>query len=423
MVSCVTMLLVVLSFTPTHALQRPASSETTLCDLKNAHRLTQIEATNPNIKCALLLDDTLVFPRNIVVDGNNVWLIDKGSNLFDNGKPRGSLYVYKFTGGEFIKTRVMADLDDPNDLAIRRHGDGSKWLYFTSRRKLQRFKLGAEQPGPNELIIETVLDRLPTDGWHKLLAIEVTNDDLFLTVPSLTDHCEVDGIFRLVEYPCFEERYGTASIRRYRFSDDNLSENYELIAVGLRDALAAQVTPSEGHLIVADNGWDQIDLSDTSFEYESTPNDEINIIDLAHGGDKPKPVIHFGWPYCFNNAEITPPYKRFVKNCDGYQRPYALLPAHSAPLSMSYLGEELLIALHGNNDNGGQIMSFAINDRGLPIASGQVKLKLQYDIKRGLSEKNQAVRARPLGLAPFGNNAILISDDWNHQLIKIVFAD
>ena len=246
---------------------------------------------------------------------------------------------------------------------------------------------------------------LLTYGWHKLAAIHLTQDALYLTVPSSSDHCEVNGLPQLVHYPCIEESKGTALIREYRFDGDSLKTSYKVVALGLRDTLAVQANFSNTQLIVADNGWDQVDLSDTNLEYSTTPHDEINIVDLSQ-------LEHFGWPYCFNHSSITPGYARFVRSCEAYQPPKLLLPAHSAPLAMLYFNGELLINLHGNNDSGGKTISFKVNADGVPVSKEKVLVNWRVD---------DAPLGRPLGLSKTSRKELLVSDDWNHQLIKIVF--
>ena len=376
------------------------------CD---GHRMPELEAQNPKLKCAVLIDDDLSFPRNIATHNGDIWLIDKGSNLFENGKKNGVLYRYIKKANGYLKRQVLGGLDDPNDLAIRRHEGGESWLYFTTRHAVQRFKITPAKSSPAKssikVVPQTIIDNIPTYGWHKLLAIHISPDSLFLTVPSSTDHCETENIAELVTYPCREEQQGTGQIRRYTFDGDGPVLNYTVIATGLRDALAVQLTPDAKKLIVADNGWDQVNLDGTEFEYATTPRDEINIIDLAK-------MHHFGWPYCFDNSIVTPPYRRFVSSCDAYQASNILLDAHSAPLSMMYFGDELLVNLHGNNDSGAKTIAFSLNEYGLPIAPPRVKVNW--------SRLHSGV-GRPLGLAELSNTKLLVTDDWNHQLIKLVF--
>ena len=369
-------------------------------------RLPALEANNPNIECAVLLDDELVFPRNVLYHGGQIWLADKGSNLFSNGQQSGAIYRYQKTDQGLIKTKILDELDEPNDIGVRQHASGDFWLYFTTRDSIQRINISAPLVSKPKPIV--VLDNLPTWGWHKLLAFEITQRALFLTVPSLTDHCEVEGISGLVEYPCSEESVHTATIRHYAFDDDQLNAKYAVAAFGLRDALATKITPDNTRLIAADNGWDQINLSDTGFNYDSTPHDEVNVIDLAK-------TEHFGWPYCFDNNSITPPYQRFIQSCSTYKAPTTILPAHSAPLTMSYFNEQLLVNLHGNNKSGAKTISYRLNKLGLPLDKPQTIINWQTN-----KDSSQAL-PRPFGLSKKSNSTILVTDDWNHQLVEIMF--
>jgi len=366
-------------------------------------RIPWLEASNSTISCATLLDEKLVFPRNIASREDEIWLVDKGSNLFNNGLKKGAIYRYRKSKNGYRRTLIFDQLDDPNDIDIRLHSDGDAWVYFTTRNTVQRFNADAVD---SHSTLETIIDRLPTYGWHKLVAIHLTQTALYLTVPSSTDHCEISGLPRLVHYPCGEESEGTALIRRYQFEGDQLEVRFEVIAQGLRDALAMQTNFDETKLVVADNGWDQIDLVDTKFQYASTPHDEINIVDTNTS-------THFGWPYCFDTASITPPYRRFVGSCKDYQPPLLLLPAHSAPLAMIYFDEKLWVNLHGNNDGGGKTVSFKLSDTGLPLSAPDTQINW-----RGLGMP----LGRPLGLAKTSQGELLVSDDWNHQLIKITLT-
>jgi len=340
-------------------------------------------------------------------------LIDKGSNLFINGKRQGALYRYEKSTNGYQRTRVLSHLDDPNDIDIRQHVNGQSWVYFTTRDAVQRIRAMASPKASSKESSkekpETIISNLPTYGWHKLAAIHVTQDALYLTVPSTTDHCEVDGLNGVVKYPCSADQNGTAVIREYLFEGDKLSTDFRIVAQGLRDALAVQITADKKQLIVADNGWDQIDLSNTKYDYLTTPYDEINIIDLSK-------KAHFGWPYCFDTASVAPPYRRFINSCENYQAPYISLQAHSAPLNMMYFNNELLVNLHGNNEAGGKTVSFNLSSDGIPLPTSKTKLNWHYND----SNKGSLI-GRPFGLSKTRNDELLVTDDWNHQLIKIVF--
>ncbi len=366
------------------------------CD---GQRIPDLEKQNSMLECAVLIDNDLKFPRNITVHDDEIWLMDKGNNLFENDKKNGRLYRYKKQGDGYTKSLILDNLEDSNDVDVRQHSDGSAWLYFTTRETVQRFDMSSTIVRP-----EVLINKIPTYGWHKLAAIEVTQKSIFLTVPSSTDHCE---LAHSVTYPCVEEEHGTAQVRQYDFDGDRLLDGFTVVARGLRNTSAAQLTLDESNLIVADNGWDQINLNDTEFEYTTTPYDEINIIDLSKSN-------HFGWPYCFDNSLIVPPYREFESSCAAYQAAQILLPAHSAPLNMMYFDEELLVNLHGNNDSGAKTIAFSLDSNGLPIEPSRVKVN--WDTK-GSS------LGRPMGLAKLSKRELLVTDDWNHQLIRLVFKN
>lgn len=362
-----------------------------------------LETVNPDLRCALVLDDDLIFPRNIFTRENEIWLVDKGSHLFLNGENNGAIYRYSLEESGYERTKVLDNLDDPNDIDIRPDKNGDDWIYFTTRSSVKRFKVISDD---FESMPETLISMIPTQGWHKLAAIHLTKNSLYLTVPSLTDHCEVNGRFGVVENPCVEIE-NAALIRKYDFHEDALSAEFTLVAKGLRDALAVQTNPDETKLIAADNGWDQIDLSLVGLSYDETPHDEINIIDLSK-------AEHFGWPYCYDQDSISPPYRLFVDDCDQYRSPDVLLPAHSAPLGMLYFDDELLVNLHGPNIAGGRTISFEIDGGGVPQLDFKIKVNWHF---------SDGTLGRPKGLASSEGNVLLVTDDWNHQLIKIVFND
>lgn len=371
-----------------------ASEKQSICE---GARLTDLEKNNDMFECAILIDNDLDFPRNIAVHEGDIWLIDKGSDLFENNKNNGAIYHYKNQHNVYQRRLVLDGLEDPNDIDIRHHNDGSTWLYYTTRHTVERFDLSLTDIQP-----EAVIRDIPTYGWHKLASIKVSQASLFLSVPSSTDHCE---LAYSVSYPCHEEDHGTAQIRQYDFNADSLSEDFKVIAKGLRNASAVELSADKSKLIVADNGWDQINLNNTEFEYSSTPHDEINIIDLAKN-------THFGWPYCFDNSLVTPPYRQLELSCNTYQAAHILLPAHSAPLNMTYFGELLLLNLHGNNDSAARTIAFSLNKQGLPIEPFQTTVNWNT---------GGPTLGRPMGLAKLSDKTLLVTDDWNHQLLKLVF--
>lgn len=369
-------------------------------------RLTYLENLNPSIKCAVVLDKELIFPRNIVTVGEDILLVDKGSNLFNYGKKAGAIYRYNLQNGTYTRETLLNHLDDPNDIDTYKDINGRSWVYFTTRNGINRFRLRPENPLN---IDEPVLRDFPTQGWHKLLAIHISGSSLFVSVPSSSDHCESRTQVDIVEFPCSESARGAASIRMYKISGKVVSSEHVTVANGLRAALAVSSINQGKRLLVGDNGWDNIDLGNHDLDYKSTPNDELNLIELPQL--KARRPLHFGWPYCFDKNKITPPYRAHINSCTGYEAPLVELAAHSAPLNIVNFQNHVLVNLHGPGTAGAKTIRLSLPK------NGDAQLKPQTLIKWSYSS---TATGRPFGLAVLNKSELLFTDDWNRLLIKIV---
>ena len=379
-----------------------------------------LESTNPQVQCISLIDDDLYFPRNVVSLGDNLWLVDKGTDLFESGSPEGVLYRYQKDSNGFVRETILQDLLDPNDVDHRVDSAGRDWIYVSTSDQV--FRLRADLDDIKETVEsrQDLIENIPTEGWHKLTAIELSQKSLWLTVPSASDHCELADDPSGVQYPCQESdgpdvKKATALIRRYDFDDsDQLKPGFTIVARGLRDALAVVVNTRSSakleQLITADNGWDQIDLNALGLDWRDTPADEINIIDGLKPGQQP---LHFGWPYCYADNQVTHPYVQYVESCDAYQAPSLLLTAHMAPLTMIYHQGRLLVNLHGPRPEAGRTVAYDIDDQGLPTGDYHTLIDWAY-------ADGEGTRGRPLGLASGTKNEFYITDDWDQRLMRVV---
>ncbi len=379
----------------------------------------ELESYNPQVKCISLIDDDLSFPRNLISLNDELWLVDKGTDLFSSGYAEGELYRYQPSGKGFVRETILDELLDPNDVAHRRDRNGHDWVYISTSTQVFRIRADLENV---EQIIESrqvLIENIPTAGWHKLTAIELSQQSLWLTVPSATDHCELSENSKQVQYPCQEADTAqvdkaTALIRRYDFDEnDQLKPGFKIVARGLRDALAVAVNPQSSsnpaELLVADNGWDQIDLRAVGLDWQDHPADELNVIPSTQDNSAP----HFGWPYCYDDNQQTPPYQSIIDSCDPYQVPWLLLPAHTAPLTMLYYQDKVLINLHASSAEAGRTIMFKLNSQGLPVAPYETLIDWAYTDSGG-------ARGRPLGLAAGAKKELFISDDWHQRLMKVV---
>jgi Glucose / Sorbosone dehydrogenase len=108
------------------------------------------------------------------------------------------------------------------------------------------------------------------------------------------------------------------------------------------------------------------------------PNEELNAITKGR---------HYGWPYCYDLSTESPeyksflrkdtPYQNFCRNAASYQRPYSVLPPHSAPLDMFYYNGEkfgelkgkLIVGLHGYRPTGSRVIFYDVDAKGFPKIS------------------------------------------------------
>ncbi len=314
--------------------------------------------------------------------------------------------------------------------------------------------------------VEVIVGGLPpmdVDGernsMHPITHFVFDGDgDLFVNVGAYTDHC--DGY---VGRQCQEtdKRLGGQSddprdwggvIRRYdRVSGHAYDDNYSVVAHGLRNSMGLVFTPG-GDLIQVENGRD--------FEEGGRPFEELNVIPRAEleGEAPPK---HYGWPYCYDAYETSDEwlnYDGFPCSPDNpeYRPPHVLLPPHGAPLGVAYydgdmfeqLKGQLIVPLHGYRGPGQRILSFEVDETGLPIRSesafylenpteGGESAEQAYPVSEfGLfsAPANYLVKAwfavdgfRPQGapVAPYiaSDGALWVADDKNRTILRFDQAE
>lgn len=368
------------------------------------------------VRCVALVDDTLNFPRGLIAWSNDLIVADKVSNLVQRalGSRIGRIYRYRKTTVGYDREQLLAGLDNPSALARGRSGGDRHLIYVATPQQILRFDPEAEHPAAT---LEAVITGLPTHGWHYLTSVYARPGELFVTLPSASDHCESawPATGEPPAYPCPElatqtpDADATAVIRRYAVRPDgSIDPKFEIVARGLRDALALAFSDLAQQMLAADNGWDDIALGDTPYNDDDHPADEIN---LLHSGQ------HYGWPYCFGNGDLTPGYETRAIDCRDYQQPLILLPAHSAPLAMLFTKQHLVVNLHGYRTGGQRTVLFALNERGIPHGSPETLVHWRYPHLPNNSG------GRPFGLALMtettGFQQLAITDDWNHALLLV----
>jgi glucose/arabinose dehydrogenase len=160
--------------------------------------------------------------------------------------------------------------------------------------------------------------------------------------------------------------------------------DFKPFATGLRNAVFMALNPKTNEIWATEMGRDNLG--------DDIPPDEINII---------KADQFYGWPYCWGDSNADKDLNKdgTVYDCAKSVNPIYKLQAHSAPLGLTFLGEDLLVAFHGSWN------------RTEPTGYKVVKFHngLQEDFVTGWL-KGKEVLGRPVDILVKGSD-IYISDD------------
>jgi glucose/arabinose dehydrogenase len=339
--------------------------------------------------CVGLVADTqnaaFLFPRKIVQLPNSeiYYLVDMGGWSSGKGK------IFKLTKDnqkKFIVTEVISKLNSPHDIEIGPDG----LVYVGELGRIFRFNPKDAKPQPQNVLLGFPKPETNQPHIHPLVnfAFGKSNQDrwdLFVNVGSATDACKNAAPNR-----CAEEEKGFAAIRKYKYlGNGRWNTKYEIFANGLRNSMGLLTLPS-GVVLQAENSRD--------IKNKEEPFEELNVIAPT---DKPK---HFGWPYCYNFLARSNEWNSSAIDCQNFEKPYSLLPPHSAPLDIiAYDGDLfpqlknfLILSLHGYEDTGSRLIAYKTTPDGLPTL--QEKPESSYNVwNNGSPNGFVAKAAKPLG--------------------------
>jgi len=373
--------------------------------------LPRLSATTPAGFCVGIVAEGIKSPRSVQPLANGDLLVaDMGGWQPD----RGGVWRLRKTSTGYEKTQLFSGLDRPNSIVLGLDGRA----YVGVVKRIARFDPMAAAPKLEDVIGGTAATApLPGTGRHLLTAFVFDRENnLIVNVGSASDHCESEAGAPDPSRPCAESEGKTpqGAIRKYTMRwPQGTPLAWENLATGLRNSMAMAVDRRDGTLWQGENSRDAIGAAMPQLKNDNDlPHDELNRI--VRGA-------HYGWPYCYDNGLPSPEYPK--ADCRRYQAPARLLPAHAAPLGMTFYttagfpaqyANSLLVSFHGYRDHGHRIVALLPDAKGAPLG------KMVELVGRG-SGKAPTLGA-PVDIKVAPNGDLFIADDHKGRVLLLHYA-
>jgi glucose/arabinose dehydrogenase len=325
---------------------------------------------------------------------------------------RGRIWLIRFVAGRYEKTALFDHLDRPSSVAVA--PDGSVFVGMVKR--IVRFDPRSPKPVLADVIGgASIVPALPGSGRHLLPSLLFdSSGNLFVNLGSGSDHCEdEDGQMR-ADARCVEREgnMARAVIRKYTLQwPAGTIQGWAVYARGLRNSMA-MAFDRDGSLWQGENGRDAINAAIPGLSNDDElPHDELNLVE--RGAD-------YGWPYCYDDNRSSPEYPK--ANCPTYRAPRRLLPAHAAPLDMTfYAGRayppryngSLVITYHGYRKHGHRIVALLPDGSGAPFGKS-------VDLVIGSRQKGKGFGA-PVGVSLGNDGKLYLADDHDGTVARLSY--
>lgn len=276
------------------------------------------------------------------------------------------------------KKTILSNLMRPHGLTFH---NGK--LYVAEERQVSRYTYDT---ATNTAIFEKKLFDLPSGGRHFTRGIVFDdNNNLYISLGSTCDTC-------VEKHPYIS----TVLV------SDSEGEGLRVFSKGLRNAVFLAKDPETGKVFATEMGRD--------FLGDNLPPDEIVV--LQDGGD-------YGWPYCYGSKIWDRVFGRKDQSyCEGTIAPFYNIPAHSAPLGLTFIESsqmpqdwqnDLLVSYHGSWNR-----SYPTGYKIVRITNGQNPS--EEDFITGFEDNT----ARPADVVFDKEGSLYISDDEAGAIYKVI---
>ncbi len=323
------------------------------------------------------------------VDKARSMTLSPNGTLFVGNKDGNKVYAVVDENKDGIADKVYTiakGLNSPNGVAFR---NGS--LYIACISKILRLdSIESRLNNPPQPVV--VYDQYPTDGLHGWKFIAFGPDGkLYVPVGAPCNICDNPN-------PVY------ASITRINTDGTDM----EIYAKGIRNTVGFDWHPVTKELWFTDNGRDNLG--------DNVPEDELN--------RAPQKGMHFGYPYCHQGNILDPEFGK-GKNCSDYIAPVKNLGPHVAALGMRfYTGKmfpaeysnAIFIAKHGSWNRstpiGYEVSVAKLNDNNVTSYAS---------FATGWLLPDHSVIGRPVDVQQMPDGALLVSDDYNGVVYRIIY--
>lgn len=325
-----------------------------------------------------------------IPEARSLALGDKGT-VFVSNRNLSDVYAVTDHGGKREVKKVLSGLKSPNGLAFSK---GT--LYVAERHRITRYdgiEDHLESPPQAKVVIDNLDPSNQPGHFWKYLAMGPDNK-LYFNI----------GAPGNIVMP----NYTQATVMRV----DPNSGKLETVASGVRNSVGMDFHPKTKELWFTNHARDWVD--------DNTPNDTLHRVS--------RKGMNFGYPFC-HQGDFADPEFGASRSCAEFDKPYAKLGSHVAPLGMKfYTGkmfpaeyrDNIFVALHGSwnrtSKQGYNVMRVAVDNKGgakmVPFMEGFLENP----------NADPPMWGRPVDVLQLRDGSLLVSDDYNGVIYRVSYA-